>query len=537
MNLCRKDRLIIIKYNKLDMPSERLRPSSIAVLIALICVFSILLACARSVQSDRPDYWSPSGSPAQPSTISTAGGSAQQQSLLPPTRTPGGPVYTPTPDPPHDLPAQRTSEQTHVVQAGDTLGEIARTYSISLEELIKANNLSDPNRLDVGQVLVIPLATQDATGPDFKIIPDSELIYGPYASLFDLDEFIHQQGGYLDRYAEEVGDETLSGSEIVRQISQDYSVNPRLLLAILEYQSGWLSQPNPKGKVLDYPIGIQNAGRKGLFYELSWAANNLNRGYYLWRANAAGVWVLPDGILVPVNPTINAGTAGVQHMFSYLDKYTDWQKAVTENGLFATYSRLFGYPFDLAFEPLLPATLVQPPLLLPFAANETWSFTGGPHGGWGDGSAWAALDFAPPGEALGCTPSNSWVTAVADGLVLRASDGIVVQDLDGDGLESTGWTIFYLHIESRQRVAAGAYLQAGDPLGHPSCEGGVSNGTHLHIARRYNGEWIPADRDIPFILDGWVSYGAGKEYDGYLSRGGKTIEAYAGRSEINEITR
>lgn len=126
---------------------------------------------------------------------------------------------------------------------------------------------------------------------------------------------------------------------------------------------------------------------------------------------------------------------------------------------------------------------------------------------------------------------------MADGLILRAANGAVIQDLDGDGLEQTGWVVLYMHIETQDRVQAGTYVKAGERIGHPSCEGGVSNGTHTHIARRYNGEWIPADQDLPFNLDGWISSGTGKEYDGYLNRGGKKIEAYAGNSDINQIER
>ncbi len=134
----------------------------------------------------------------------------------------------------------------------------------------------------------------------------------------------------------------------------------------------------------------------------------------------------------------------------------------------------------------MPADLAQPELTLPFEPGVVWSFTGGPHSGWGDGSAWAALDFAPPGDQFGCFTSNDWVTASADGVIARAENGAMVLDLDGDGYEQSGWTILYMHIESRDRLPAGTLVKAGDRLGHPSCEGGVSDGTHVHVARRYN---------------------------------------------------
>lgn len=454
-----------------------------------------------------------------------------------PTRIPGVPVQTPTPDHPRVLPTIRSETIFHVVQPGETLGLITRKYNANLNRIVEANQLPDPNLLSIGQTLVIPPPVLTAKGTGFKIIPDSELIYGPAGILTNAQVFTQQTGGYLKKYKEEVFDETLTGAEIISQVARDYSVNPRLLLALLEHQSGWVTRSNPPENTLDYPLGNVDPDRKGLYRQLSWAANNLNRGYYLWKVNAIAYWMLSDGNVVPVDETINAGTAGVQYLLSLLFDRSAWDLAVSPQGLASTYERLFGFPFDWALEPALPSNLQQPPLQLPFEKGTTWSFTGGPHGSWGDGSAWAALDFAPPGNALGCVTSDEWVTAVSDGLIVRSERGVVVLDLDGDGYEGTGWTILYLHIETRDRVPLWSWVSTGDRIGHPSCEGGLSSGTHVHIARRYNGEWIPADGKNPFNLEDWISEGIGIEYDGYLIKNGQLVEAWDSRKAENQISR
>ncbi len=369
---------------------------------------------------------------------------------------------------------------------------------------------------------------------DFKIIPNSELVYGPASLLLDMDIYLKSKKGYIKDYTQEVDGEILSGTEIITRVAQDYSVNPRLLLALLEYQSGWVTEAHPAET--EFPMRYYMAWYAGLYRQLVWTANELHRGYYLWRADAVREWTLVDGDLVAVNPNINAGTAALQNYFALLYTRETWDYDVSEEGFYATYESLFGYPFDYAIEPLIPIGLKQPQLTLPFERGETWSFTGGPHGGWDEGSGWAALDFAS-GKPLGCIPSEAWAVASAPGVIARSGNGAVILDLDGDGYEQTGWVLLYMHMGTDGRIHSGSKVEAGEKIGHPSCEGGMSNASHLHFARRYNGEWIPADGNIPFILDGWVSSGTGIAYNGYLRKGDESVEAWDAQNLLNEIKR
>jgi hypothetical protein len=183
----------------------------------------------------------------------------------------------------------------------------------------------------------------------------------------------------------------------------------------------------------------------------------------------------------------------------------------------------------------IPASLQQPQLLLPFPPNRVWDYSGGPHPSWGDSLPWGALDFAPPAVVGGCGVSFEWFTAPADGVIARSESATVVLDLDGDGDERTGWVLFFYHVATEGRIAQGKAVTQGQHLGHPSCEGGRATGTHFHLARRYNGEWLPAAGPMAFELDGWIAGYGTAPYEGTLTRGSQTISACTCSTAANRI--
>lgn len=457
--------------------------------------------------------------------------------LLPATPQPGVTRAEPTPDAIRQPPTLRTTTEVYYVQLGDTINDLAFEYGVAPSQIVAASGLRNPSYLYVGQRLIIPPPEPQPPGPTFKIVPDSELVYGPATALFDVRTVMEDWGQALARYTQPVEGRSLDGLAIVEMVAERYSVNPRLLLALLEYQGGWLMHDRIPDGMRNYPLGFSSSGTEGLYAQLSWAADQLNRGYYLWRAGWSGPYIFVDGVVIIPGPGINAGTAGVQYLLSQLYPSVEWRHAVGEQGFYQTLVETFGDPFERAVEPLVPPDLQQPVLQLPFEEGEVWAYTGGPHSAWGKYAAWGALDFAPTGYVMGCVQTEAWVVAAADGKILISEEGQVIQDLDGDGYEGTGWVLLYMHIESRDRVPAGAVLRAGDRIGHASCEGGISSGSHVHLARKYNGEWISADGSLPFNLDGWVSSGWGVAYDGYLSRGTVRLEACACRYPGNQISR
>ncbi len=56
--------------------------------------------------------------------------------------------------------------ETYIVRAGDTLASIAAQFGVPLAELVRVNNIADPNVISVGQRLVIPRAGTPPPLPD-----------------------------------------------------------------------------------------------------------------------------------------------------------------------------------------------------------------------------------------------------------------------------------------------------------------------------------------------------------------------------------
>ena len=51
---------------------------------------------------------------------------------------------------------KRFDSQFHIVKKGETISSIANLYNVSSKEILKVNHISDPNKISIGQKLIIP---------------------------------------------------------------------------------------------------------------------------------------------------------------------------------------------------------------------------------------------------------------------------------------------------------------------------------------------------------------------------------------------
>lgn len=522
----------------LGRPSlEQMRKTIHRTFTLILLLSTLSAACAPSAR-----YWIPPRS-VEPirleATLEPNQVFFRPEATLSATTNPGStdsiPAPTPTPEKAATIPIPvpgildtHNNPILYYAQPADTLPVVAVRFGVDPSEIQSTQPIPETAYLTPGQLLLIPSRLSKTTSAQ-RLIPDSEIVFSPSATDFDIASFVKEAGGRLDIEQEWLKSSGLiDGAEVIQKVSMDNSINPRLLLALLEYQGGWVfGFPDTQDR-LEYPLGYRSRSMKGLFNQLMWAIEQLSKGYYAYREGRMTEIRFQDGSTARLAPDLNAGSVALQYFFAQLYQEDEWSKALDpEVGFPAFYTEKFGDPWQRAqkVEPLFPPGIEQPPLILPFERNKTWSFTGGPHGAWDAEGPYAALDFAPGSIRPGCEKSNAWTLAAASGLVIRSGNGVVTLDLDGDGRQETGWVLVYTHVASEGATPVGTWVDTGDLLGNPSCEGGFATGTHVHIARKYNGEWIPAYGPLPFNLGGWIADYGGKAYRGTLVRDGDVVKA------------
>ncbi|MEN6435343.1 MAG: LysM peptidoglycan-binding domain-containing protein [Anaerolineaceae bacterium] len=429
---------------------------------------------------------------------------------------------TPLPTRPEYAPGEQVD---YICQTGDNLPALAARFNTSELEIRQANDIlpKDVTTLPPGLPLKIPIYYRALWGTSYQIIPDGLFVNGPAQVDFDPVAFVDSTSGWLKSYRVWFADAWYQGGEIIQYFSDYYSISPRLLLALIEYQAGGLTDPVMQVSE-DSPLGMNDPMRVGLVEELLYITNFLNNGYYGWRTGELISFEHNDKRLEYPDPWQNAATVALQRYYAKVLDSSAYTLAVSGEGLAKTYASLFGDPWQSNTDHI-PGSLTQPEMSLPFAIGFSWAFTGGPHTGWGDGAPLAAIDFAPPNVVGGCSPTTELATAMADGVISRTGDALAILDLDGDMDERTGWVVLYLHLANDSLPKVGTVLKKGDPIGVPSCEGGQATGTHVHIARKYNGEWISAAGVLAFNLDGWIAYNGAAEYMGELKRFSRTVIA------------
>ena len=405
---------------------------------------------------------------------------------------------------------------------GDTLPALASRFNTTEKEIRAANPILPEHvtTLPQGLPMQIPIYYRSGWGSSFKILADAQYVNGPADKGFSARSYTDRQPGWFKYYNTWADSRNLRGGELIDYIAEVYSISPRLLLAILEYLTGALTSPVYRddfntANVLRFP----GDKYKTLNGQLNQLAEFFNDHYYCYKAGNFIEYELRDGSLIRIDPWLNACSAVLQAYFAEYFTPAEYYHAIGPEGFVKTYKKMFGdFPPVEEYPAHIPGSLEQIELRLPFKDGEAWTYTGGPHTAWGSRHPYAAIDFAPPANQHGCFVSYAEVIAPHSGTIVRTGTGMAMLDMDDDGDERTGWVMLFLHLKTESILPVGTHVEMGDVMGHPSCDGGTSSGTHVHLARKYNGEWIEAGGVIPLNMDNWITENGAEKYEGKMRR-------------------
>lgn len=380
---------------------------------------------------------------------------------------------------PNDATASRPNEVIHTVMAGESLQSIATQYNTSMNELIRLNNLENPDALYIGQTLIIvpEIGTSLEKSPEsvVHVVQQGETLF-KIATQYNLTvNEVAEANGLVDPTLIFAGQQLLIPGFSPPPIAQDLpapltnlDVKPAIFI------EGETSSITVTTKTSDIYLSGTFLGR-----DLKIIAESDNKRYIL-----IGIPIYTPPGIHPVtlritdsndvqleytfNVQVISGNYGIQNITLPDDKLDLLTPAVEENEL----SILAGIT-----APITKERYITTPLSLPAAATMNAffgarrSYNGGPPDRYHSG-----VDFAgAPGTPIFASASGRVV--LVDNLNIRGRTTVI----------DHGWGIYttYSH-QAEQYVQLGDIVQTGQIIGTIGATGRAT-GAHLHWEVWVNG--------------------------------------------------
>lgn len=125
-----------------------------------------------------------------------------------------------------------------------------------------------------------------------NIITDVELLNKNSLSKTAIQKFLERENSVLSRYSQVVNGQTKKASEIIWELAQRHSINPKFLLTNLEKEQGLIQKSQATEKALDWAMGYScfggscNEKHRGFYNQLDAAAET--QQIYLAKAGQFG---------------------------------------------------------------------------------------------------------------------------------------------------------------------------------------------------------------------------------------------------------
>ncbi|MCP4408452.1 MAG: M23 family metallopeptidase, partial [Gammaproteobacteria bacterium] len=291
---------------------------------------------------------------------------------------------------------------------------------------------------------------------------------------FDIQEFLADHAPHLSAYA-----------EVISHWCGYYSVSPKVLLTLIDIQSGLVSWGNTL-ESLDRPLGglVESAEFAAQIKE-ALAALYSDFYAYLHKKDRQGETQFED--------TVNAATYALMNLFRGDMRQEDYSFTVdsTRGDFIDTYEQLFPRDSEIGetgtgnvgTDAIPPIDFLQ----LPWMIGLSWHFNGVHTATGSTTGIMSSIDFAENWKSWGDDTSTDFVVAAHGGTATVYSSCFVRITA------SNGWSTNYYHLDNLT-VSSGDALAPNQIIGvyantlsQALCDGGGSTGPHVHFSLLENG--------------------------------------------------
>ncbi len=340
-----------------------------------------------------------------------------------------------------------------------------------------------------------PAAPAPAAPPaPAKFFDDRRLTYELGFYVPQTQAFLDAQPGPLKGLAFAVGDRRHSFAEVLVGQTSYYSINPKVILALLELRGRLLSSPQPTADQVGWAMGYQgeNGNRRGLQAQVRWAVHQILYAKRDYPQYAPLTYADNSSLPAP------AGMSLSEYVIARVLAPTTSPDRLPAllRGFLETYTRLFGDPRTPPVDwPAPAAPFLTWPIGHPAPVTSFFDH-GGPfltrNASAGVTTYWGRTETD---IAFAYNGHDGWDYAAAPpDLALAAADGEVVFAGNADDNCNTrsaivdhgnGYRTLYWHLD-RVDVRIGDHVTRGQPVGMIGSSG-CANGPHLHFGVQYLG--------------------------------------------------
>lgn len=373
-----------------------------------------------------------------------------------------------------------------------------------------------------GQSLPTPTPAPSPTLPPAKIItlPPATVrpaligtidgirfTYEPGWGTLEVQRFLDRQAGPLKTTTLPVGSNRVSLASVLTDQALLYSLNPKVLLTLLEMQAGLVRNPQPTPADWNWAMGNRQSAAAGLGPQLYWVTREL------YRAARDDISAMT---------TTGYGTYALTRLLNQTVDQTGrpWSPDVAKTTFIQTYQDLFDE------DPREPLTTLPPPsipfLRKPYSGSKVMPSAAFDHEFPLLQKNGSMLSFRGRRDQSAYDSHNGWDYPLAAGTpVLAAAAGrVLVAGFSDDGCATpagavildheNGYRTLYWHLQT-VTVSAGQRVAAGERIG-TSGNTGCSEGPHLHLGVQYLGRATDPNgwcKESLLGSDPWANHPAG----------------------------